>query len=286
MQVYSVMPLSYAARMIQMLFPDDGEKRPLTGTYLELELHREAKTGAMTLFANFITSLDGRISMLHRERGEFGVPASIANERDWRLYQELAAQSDVMITSARYFRQLAKGCAQDLLPVGAGPQYADLQTWRIRQGLRPQPDVAIVSNSLDIPAEALAQLGDRRVLVITSKMADPERICRLQEQGIEVFDAGARQVAGDALKRLLAGQGYRAAYMIAGPQVHRTLIAAGAVDYLFLTTRHLLLGGNNFHTMLEGDLPDNKNCELELTRLCYDRIGRQSFAQYRINREL
>lgn len=267
--------------MIQPLYPSGDRALALTGLYLDLKLYQAAAAGDMTIFANFIASLDGRISMLHRQSGEFGVPPAIANQRDWRLYQELAAQSDVMITSARYFRQLAKGCAQDLLPVGAEPHYADLRAWREKQGLKSQPDVAIVSNSLDIPAEALAALQDRHVLVMTSQAADPDRIEQLQAQEVEVLVAGDESVDGRAVKQTLAARGYRAGYMIAGPKVYRTLLAAGAVDYLFLTTRHILLGGSDFHTMLEGDLPGGRACDMELMRLYYDQTGGQSFAQYR-----
>lgn len=272
--------------MIQMLYPDRSDDRPLAGSFLQLALHREAKAGDMTLFANFIASLDGRISMLHRQSGEFGVPAAIANQRDWRLYQELAAQSDVMITSARYFRQLAKGCAQDLLPVGAEPHYADLRAWREQQGLKGQPDVVIVSNSLDIPDVVLAGLlNERRLLVLTSEAADAGRIEQLQALGVNVLVAGEDRVDGVKIKQLLAGEGYRSGYMIAGPEVYRTLIAARSLDYLFLTTCHLLLGGSDFHTMLEGELPAGKPCELELVQLLYDQVGQQSFSQYRISKE-
>ena len=99
------------------LYPAPQQKIPLKGLYLSLSLHRQAESGEVFIYANFIASLDGRISLLDAH-GEQGVPASLANKRDWRLYQELAAQSDIMLTSARYFRQLARGNAQDLLPVG------------------------------------------------------------------------------------------------------------------------------------------------------------------------
>jgi len=44
------------------------------------------------------------------------VPRAIANERDWRLFQELSAQADIFLTSGRYLREWAKGQAQEILP--------------------------------------------------------------------------------------------------------------------------------------------------------------------------
>jgi len=49
------------------------------------------------------------------------VPDSVANPRDWRLFQELAAQADVLVMSARHLRELAAGAAQDSLRLSDAP---------------------------------------------------------------------------------------------------------------------------------------------------------------------
>jgi len=250
---------------------------PLHGVYLELSLHRCAKRDDLFIYSNFISSLDGRISLRDAKMGEFSVPSSIANGRDWRLYQELAAQSDVMLTSARYFRQLAQGCAQDLLPVGRGEAYEDLLLWRHQQGLQPQPDVVIVSASLDIPLAAVQMFSDRKVRVITSNQSDTARRLRLEAVGIEVLIAGEKRVSGEALKTCLIALGYRSAYMIAGPQLHHTLLKDQVLNRMFLTTRFSLLGQNDFHTILQGDMPP---VDCTLLSLYLDAEGRQMFAQY------
>jgi riboflavin biosynthesis pyrimidine reductase len=266
------------------LLPTPSEQMPLEGAYLGLGLHRQAGDGDILIYANYIASLDGRISLRDAATGEFGVPASLANGRDWRLYQELAAQADVMIVSARYMRQLAKGMAQDLLPVGQGEAYRDLLDWRAAEGLAAQPDVVIVSTSLDIPPEALDRITDRRVLVATAADADAAAVSELETRGIEVVTAGEVQVEGRTLRRALIGRGYRGAYMIAGPGVHRMLLADGALDRLFLTTRHRLLGGRDFHTIVEADLP--APVRLMLQALYLDTEGEQHFADYRVGTPL
>ena len=269
---------------VLQLYPPPQRKMSLNGLYLGFRLHREAAEGELLVYANFIASLDGRISLPGTD-GEQEVPASLANKRDWRLYQELAAQADVMLTSARYFRQLAKGNAQDLLPVGNEPEYADLAAWRLDEGLKAQPDVAILSRSLDIPQVALDKVCDRRILVLTGSDAPQDRVSELEERGVRVLCSDDQQVDGSTARSLLAAEGYRSAYMIAGPEVHRTLLNGG-LDRLFLTQRHRLLGGNDFRSIMQGNL--DKPVDMELRFLCLDEQsylnerGGQSFACYAI----
>jgi len=264
---------------VQCLFPASNHPKSLQGLYLACALHKQAAAGDVFIYSNYIASLDGRIALRDGQTGEFSVPASIANKRDWRLYQELAAQADVMITSARYFRQLAKGCAQDLLPVGQEPDYADLAVWRAEQGLKPQPDVVIISASLDIPLNAVKSLKNRRFWVLTVQDADAVRTKKLEDAGVTVVQAGVGQVNGKALKSFLIEHGYRSAYMIAGPAIHHTLLADDVLNRLFLTTHLSLLGKNEFHSILQGNMnPVNA----ELRSLYLDHEGGQMFGQYDI----
>jgi len=267
------------------LYPESGNKVELNKLYLKLNLHRQVADGDVLIYANYIASIDGRISLFHEASGEFEVPAAIANKRDWRLYQELAAQADVMITSARYFRQLAAGKAQDLLPVGQGPEYADLLDWRKEQGLRPQPDVVVISNSLDIPPSALDKLQDRRIFVLTGCHACPDRIKLLEKAGIRLFVQKNGSVTGMDLKTWLIRSAYRSAYMIAGPEVHRTLIADRVLDRLFLTTHMCLLGGERFHTVLSDALESPARLYMMSLYLDQGEAESQLFAQYALQPE-
>lgn len=181
------------------------------------------------------------------------MPAAIGNTRDWRLYQELAAQSDLLITSARYFRQFAVGEAQDNLPVGPGERFADLRQWRLDQGLNAQPDVAIFSASLDLPADALKTYADRRLHVLTGADSDPARVDALRAAGVEVHFAGTGTNADGAQAiGILQRLGYRRIYVVAGPAVFHTLVRAGAIQRLYLTLSHRLLGGEDFDTLTWG----------------------------------
>ncbi|MDX8403422.1 MAG: dihydrofolate reductase family protein, partial [Mariprofundaceae bacterium] len=256
------------------------ESLPLEGIYLGLNLHRQAAKNDLLIYSNYIATADGRISSYNPATGDYEVPESLANKRDWRLYQELAAQSDILITSARYFRQLSLGNAQDMLPVGS--QYKDLLAWRSEQGLTKQPAVAILSRTLDIPLEAIDLLQDRNIYLFTSENAPANKREVLETRGVKVITAGETGVEGKRLKVELINCGFRSAYMIAGPQVHRTLIAAEVLDQMFLSTRFMLMGSEKSHGFCEGSLPEPQ--EMQLQSLYLDREGNQSFARYALEK--
>ena len=238
---------------VTRLIPAPQEELPLNGLYLQQHLHRRGSSGQPFVYSNFITSLDGRIALAGEHRHSHEVPDSITNPRDWRLYQELAGQADILITSGRYFRQSVIGEAQDRLPVGNQPDFADIHRWREQQGLAAQPDIAIMSASLDIPEDALAPYHKRKIYVFTGEQADPGRVRQLERSRVTVMRAGSgRQVEGRRMIDQLAAEGYRSIYAIAGPWVFHTLLEAQVVDRLYLTLACQLLGGNEYDTLLEG----------------------------------
>lgn len=237
------------------LYPLPSQSTDLHGLYLDHRLHTRGNPGEPFVYSNFVTSLDGRIGIEAEGRATHTVPGAIANPRDWRLYQELAGQAEILITSGRFFRQSSVGEAQDMLPVGSQAEFDDIRAWRSQHGLEPQPDIVILSGSLAIPLAALEPYRTRRILVATGEQADQERIRVLEENGIEVLITGSgTRVEGHRLVERLGSMGYRSLYAIAGPGVFYTLIRAGVVDRLYLTVACQLLGGNIIDTLTSGEL--------------------------------
>ncbi len=153
-------------KTILRLYPLPSQEVPLEGLYLGDNLRQKAQTANRAfVYGNFITSLDGRIAITHPTKPGMIVPDQIANPRDWRLFQELAVQADILITSGRYLRDYADGRAQEILRVYDNPQFADLGNWRSDHGLKPLPDLAVISGSLDFPIPEVLTQGDRSVIV-------------------------------------------------------------------------------------------------------------------------
>jgi len=251
------------------LYPAPNKQVQLQGLYLGLGMHR-AGSAAPFVYCNFLSSLDGRIALSDPDSGDAWVPEEIANPADWRLYQELSAQADVLLTSARYFRQFAEGRAQDALPVGPEDAYTDLHKWRKRHGMSPQPAIAVISASLDIPLRALETYRDRPIHIFTGRGADAKRVEALQEFGCRVILAGeGERVDGRQLVDALGNLGFRSIYSIAGPAVFHTLLRAGVVNDLFLTTSHRILAGEGFHSLIRGPQL-NPAASFRLQSLYYD----------------
>lgn len=269
------------AKMLHPLFPAN-DPLPLQGAYLDLPLRSWAQMyDGLFTYSNFISSLDGRIS-LPDQHNHGVVPASIGNPRDWRLYQELAAHADVLITSARYYRQWADGRHQGDLPVASTKEFEDIHAWRSMQGLPPQPDIMIISRSLDIPAEPLQILMSegRKVHIACCAQSPKISIENLRQLGVFVHVCGEKQVEALPLRDTISKQGYAVACMVAGPEVHSTLLQAGVIQHLFLTLRNSITGGNSFHTISSGNW--SRARYLQLHSMFQDNISHQQFISYRV----
>jgi riboflavin biosynthesis pyrimidine reductase len=234
------------------LFPEHRTVLALEGLYLNTPMPQPAQ-GRPFVYSNFVSSLDGRIALPAPGRSSHQVPPAIANARDWRLYQELGAHADILITSARYYRQFAVGEAQDTLPVGSGERFADIRDWRIQHGLKAQPDIAIASASLDLPDAALEAYSDRAIHVLTGEDAPADQVAHLRGLGIKVHFCGPGQSAdGTQMVEALGAEGYRRIYVIAGPYVLYSLFQDNALDRLYLTYANTILGGEDFDTFIWG----------------------------------
>lgn len=235
---------------ILRLYPAPCEEQPLEGTYLSRSLP-DGPADEPFVFTNFIVSLDGRISEVDPHSGRRRVPGAIANNRDWRLYLELAAQSDVLLTTARHLRAVAGGRHAGLLGLEGHPDLAD---WRRARGMSPQPALAAVSESLEIPVDAVRDHFPGNLIVLASASAPVSKVEKLQAQGVEVLRAGTGPALdGRAIGQALAGRGWRRIYSIAGPRVAHALLAGGVLNRLYLTLATLVLGGRQFDTLTLGD---------------------------------
>jgi len=205
------------------------------------------------------------------------VPKNVANERDWRLYQELAAQADLIISSGRYLRDWVDGRAQEILQVD-DPKFADLKVWRASQGLSPQPDIAIISGSLSFPIPELLTTAGRKVVVFTTANPDPARVKEIEAKAGQVIIAGGGSVAGDQLVQHMTNLGYKTVYSGAGPKILHLLLAGGVLDRLYLTHTHRLLGGDPYASIVEGSLLEPA-VDLRLNTLYFDPPGVDGLGQ-------
>jgi len=241
------------------------DKRPFSNLYLS---HNIRKHKGVFVYANFIASIDGRIAIPHPTRAGLMVPDAITNPRDWRLFQELTAQADIIISSGRYLRDYADGRAQEILRTD-DPRFADLRDWRQAQGLAPQPDIAIISNSLDFPIPDVLTKNGRKIIIFTTANADPVRIAEIEHKAGQVNIAGKNSVDGTQMVKKLSALGYRFIYSAAGPKILHLLLTSRQLNRLYLTQASKLIGGNPFSSIVEGELFPS-GLDLQLYSLYHD----------------
>ncbi len=264
---------------ILQLYPAPCIEVSLRGLYLEHDIRAHAE-GLDRVFvcANFVGSIDGRIAVPDPSGKGVTLAEAITNPRDWRLFQELAVQADILITSGRYLREYAEGAKQEILQIYDDPQFEDLRDWCLSRGVSPQPDLAVVSSRLDFDVPPALLGDDRSLLIFTTKSADPDRVQRLKDQGAKILFAGEESVDGRELCAHMTELGYQTAYSGAGPKVLHLLASSGVLDRLYLTFVNRILGGDPYASILEGPLLDPP-LDLQLNTLYFDPYGIEGLGQ-------
>lgn len=242
------------SKTVFRLYPPPYAEVPLHGLYLAQRLHaRGARDKKPFVYANFLSSLDGRIALEDAVTGQPYMPANLTTPDDFRLFLELEAQADCLITHGGYLRALVEKRLGNILQIGLRPDSHDLAEWRRVEGLSAQPDVVIASASLDFPLPDSIREHGQRCYIATGKTADPARVAYWREQGIEVLFCGKGPMAeGEPLVRQLGERGYRCIYLIAGPRVLDTMVRDGQLKRLYQTITHQLMGGEAFRTLVPG----------------------------------
>jgi riboflavin biosynthesis pyrimidine reductase len=258
------------------LYPEPGPARPLKGVYLDRSLQELGSTVAPFVYASFVSSLDGRIALIDLENAESNVLEGLTSSNDFRLFQELQAQADCLITHGGYLRALSEGRLGNVLQVRA----SDLIAWRKQNGLAVQPAIIVASGSLDFPVHESIEAHGQPLYIATGQKASPARIRDLRRRGFKVIAAGEdRLVEGAPLVDAIGRLGYRCLYLLAGPRMLETMLRGRRLARLYLTLTHCLLGGEHFHTMIPGPPLGMDGC-LSLRTLYYDHGGPGENAQW------
>ncbi|QFY44951.1 riboflavin biosynthesis protein RibD [Candidatus Methylospira mobilis] len=262
------------------LYPFPGGRVRLKRLYLDLNLHRLGTTGKPFVYANFLSSLDGRIALEDAKSGKTYLPPQLTTHNDFRLFLELHAQADCLITHGGYLRALANGKLGNILQVGLREDAGYLAEWRIANGLPPQPAIVIASASLDFPMPQSIEKHGQKCYIATVDDADPKRVDAWQKQGVEVVFTGQRKLVGGApLIQALGRRGYKSIYLIAGPHMLDTMLRDRQIGRFFHSITHQLLGGDAFKTLTPG-AELGENGYLKLVSLYYDPTSPENCGQW------
>jgi riboflavin-specific deaminase-like protein len=230
---------------LRRLLPEPGE---LTADELVQALHFAELAPAWRPYiaVNMVATADGRASVSGRTAPLSSVP-------DRQLFHALRTRVDAVMVGAgtvraeRYGRLVRDPARREQ---------------RRAAGLEPDPLAIVVSGSLALPPDVpLLQEPEQRVVVVT---ATDGLIAGCGAQ-LEYLWASPLDLAA-ALARVRSDYGVRSILCEGGPLLNASLLAAGLIDELFLTTVPKLAGGAGALTIV-GDLPLAEPLELGLVWL-------------------
>ncbi len=224
--------------MVENVF--DNEMVPVEGLYLKLDLQELARrNGEKLIITNYITDINDVIATKDEE-GEFQVAKELKNPYDWRLFNELSAQADIIFTGKDYLQRINKlgERAENVLnqyDPGAGFDY--LGNWRLNNGfLYRNPDIAILSRSLDFEIPETIFNNRQRVFTVTTyDMEKSDKAKELREKGLNVIGSGDGGVDGAVMINYFSDQGYKVMKNTTGPRVFDILLKANTIDIIFIT---------------------------------------------------
>ena len=233
------------------LYPEFGVAEPLQGLYLRREGLARSKTQQPFVYANFLSSLDGRIAWRDSMQEHYELPSILKSDEDFRLFLELYAHADCIITHSGYMRALAAGKLGNVLQIPQAPWTQDIHAWRKNHELSAAPDVIIISSSLDFPWHDSLDESNQRVHIATGAQAPQDRKQHWEQLGHCVHVLGAESlVDAKPLMEFITQRGYKSVYLVAGPQVLQELFLHAYVDRFFITICHQLLGGEDFKSLI------------------------------------
>lgn len=273
---------------IIQLYPQPGGSVPLKGLYLSHDQlgqinHQSSSPESNNLplvYANFLTSVDGRIALRADDANHFLLPEQLKSNEDFMLLLELYAHADCIITHGGYMRALAEGRLGNVLQL---PQTTDteyIHAWREQRGMQANPDVMIVSGSLNFPWHSSLDSSTQKVHIATGGHASNEAQQQWLDRGHDIHQFGeSKYVDVNALMSYLQSRGYRSVCLMAGPDLLQDMLAHGFVKHFFMTMTHRLLGGSEFKTMLNGDALENEG-RLVLKSLYLDELNSNLTGQW------
>lgn len=268
-----------SVKTVLRLYPGTPEQLPLKGLYLGHGLNRRGTRERPFVYASFVMSLDGRIALNDPATGSL-VPQSLTSSNDFRLFLELQAQADCLVTHGGYLRAIAERRLDDVLQVGTRDFARDLADWRAANDLPPQPAVVVASTTLRFTLPPSVAQHGQKVIIATGEKVIREPLDDFAAQGYEVITAGAGpSVEGGALLAGLRARGYRSIYLLAGPRMLHTMLEDRALSRLYLTITHQVLGGEMFDTIAIGR-PLGGAGTLRLQSLYYDSSSPKGAGQW------
>ena len=188
------------------------------------------------VYANFVATLDGVVAIPSLPRSNEVIAGG--SDADRFLMGLLRAVADTVLVGAGVLRASPRGTwrAAKIYPPAA-EEYGEL---RVRLGLPPAPEIAVLTGSGSIAAHHPVLAGP--TVVLTSDAGEARLAGEVPDTVSLVSLGTGPHFGGTAIIDALRERGHRRILCEAGPHTFGTLLEAGRVDELFLTRSPFLAG--------------------------------------------
>jgi 5-amino-6-(5-phosphoribosylamino)uracil reductase len=217
----------------QRLHPDPAtvDSAELLG---DLRLGARAHDERPWVVTNFATTADGRATIDGRTR-------AIGDDGDLEVFRRLRTQVDVLLVGTRTI---------GIERYGRAVRRPELRAKREQIGLAPEPLIATVSRSGELPLDAPLFAEPEANVVVFAPPETPEPTCAACVTIVRLDPAELTLTS--ALRHLRAEHGARSLLCEGGPTLLGALLHERLVDEIFLTLAPQLAGGGSGPTMSTG----------------------------------
>ena len=186
--------------------------------------------------ANFLFSLDGRISIYFPKKNINLTPKSICTEKDYLFFKTIKESADCLVTHTNYFINYEKKIYGNIIDQDN------------------KPHIILLSNSLNFKiSKKVVSLKNRLTVITTCKKQS--KIKKLRDQGFKVLvENNKKNVSAKYMDKYINNMGFKIVYFIAGPKIVEDMINKGLLDTLFCTMSINIVGNNIFDTFIRGDI--------------------------------
>ncbi len=199
-------------------------------------------------FANFLTSLDGRIATYSKKYDSLLTPKSIKSNIDSSLFFQLHAQSDCLVTNTKYIQGLEKGYYGDILSVNN----SRLNKWRKKNNIKEQK-IIILSNSLNFKKNKYLEIYKKRITILTTSK-NQKKINSFTKNGYKIVKYSGKNISAKKLHKFVIKNKFKSVYFIAGPEIVEQMIASNLLNRLYCSISMSVIGTKNYDTIIRGDL--------------------------------
>ena len=215
---------------------------PALAARFEGELAVDLQPDRPTIVANFVTTVDGVVSMGESQPSAGGGEISGFSESDRFMMALLRGIADVVIVGAGTVRA---GRKHEWTARRVQPELAEaFAAMRADLWLAPQPTTIVVTGRGDVdPSHPGLSAPDVPVIVATTR-AGADRLATLDlppNMRVEIAAQGTQVPAG-ALLEIVRASGARLALCEGGPHLFGELLRARLVDELFVTLAPQVIG--------------------------------------------